>query len=208
MPPGSALADHRIDDHPEIVDRGEAIDGDRAGLRIDLDLADLAAVGIVRRAARRAGIGAGGLQAQAEFEHRSGRRVERLGDVGHRHRLVGADHGELAVLELDVVVGRLQQRARHPLRLVDDGVGRDAQRHAADHGAAGRERAAAERTWSVSPWMYWMASNGTPSHSETSCANAVAWPCPCECVPAMIETMPLGSKRSSMRSLNTPPSSI
>ena len=38
-------------------------------------------------------------------------------------------------------------------------------------------------TWAVSPWMYWIASNGTPSHSDTSCANAVSCPCPCECVP-------------------------
>ena len=41
--------------------------------------------------------------------------------------------------------GRLHERARHPLGALDDGVGRDAQRHAADHGAARRERAAAER---------------------------------------------------------------
>ena len=38
-----ALDDHRIDDDAEIVDRGPADDLGVAGLRIDLDLADVAA---------------------------------------------------------------------------------------------------------------------------------------------------------------------
>ena len=88
------LADHRVDDHPEIVDRSEAIDGHRARLGIDLDLTNLAAVGIIRRPARRAGIGAGGLQAETEPEHRSRRRVERLGDA---HLLRGEAVGGVGV---------------------------------------------------------------------------------------------------------------
>jgi hypothetical protein len=62
-------------------------------------------------------------------------------------------------------------------------------------------------TWSVSPCTKRMLSKGTPSHSETICAYTVAWPWPCEKVPATMVTVPLGSQRSSMRSLKTPLSS-
>ena len=63
-------------------------------------------------------------------------------------------------------------------------------------------------TLSVSPWTNRMVSKGTPSHSETICANVVSWPCPWLNVPATIVTVPPGSKRSSIRSLKTPPCSM
>src|SRR3954453_162289 len=48
VPPGMdlPLEKHWIDDHAEVVDAHVALDSNDAGLRIDLDLADVAAVGI------------------------------------------------------------------------------------------------------------------------------------------------------------------
>ena len=50
-----ALDDHRVDDVAEVVDRGEALDRRLAGLRVDLDFADVAArrVGEVGRVVER-----------------------------------------------------------------------------------------------------------------------------------------------------------
>ena len=62
------FADHRIDHHAEIVDGDKAVDADRAGLRIDLDLADLAAVRIIRRAAGHARPGADPVEPEAELQ--------------------------------------------------------------------------------------------------------------------------------------------
>ena len=42
--------DHRIDQRAEIIDAGIVDEFDKAGLRIDLDFGDVAAIGIGRRA--------------------------------------------------------------------------------------------------------------------------------------------------------------
>ena len=104
-----ALDDHRIDDGAEIVDRGELHDSDGAGVRVDLDLADVAAgrEGEVRRDRR------------TRFP--SGRARSRPSGICGRHRRRARlrrtssscwwDAGELAVLE-----GRLSPWPELPSR--------------------------------------------------------------------------------------------
>jgi hypothetical protein len=71
------LADHRIDDHAEIVDGGETIDADRAGFRIDFDFAHLTAVRIIGRAARHARPRANPIEAETELQDRPRRSKKR-----------------------------------------------------------------------------------------------------------------------------------
>ena len=47
-------------------------------------------------------------------------------------------------------------------------------------------------------------SNGTPSHSVTSCAKLVSWPCPEDMVPITSSTRPSGSTVISVRSRGAP----
>ena len=110
-----ALDDHRIDELAEVVDRGPAVDRHDAGLRIDLEFADVDAGregevgGIPERAF---------LQAGLEFlavELVRGIGVQR--DGAEVDRLVGALDGELAVLELDVPFRGFEHVAGDLLRL-------------------------------------------------------------------------------------------
>ena len=101
---------------------------------IDLDLADVAAgrESEVGRVVKR------GLL-QARLELRAGELVRDIGverDVAPGRRLVGAGDGELAVLEFDVALGRLQHEGRDFLGLGLDLVERlDDRRHADRAGA-------------------------------------------------------------------------
>ena len=56
----------------------------------------------------------------------------------------------------------------------------------------------------VSWATYAMLSNGTPSHSVTSCAKLVSWPCPEFIVPMTSSTLPSGSTVISVRSRGAP----
>jgi hypothetical protein len=49
-----------------------------------------------------------------------------------------------------------------------------------------------------------MHSNGTPSHSVTSCAKLVSCPCPDDMVPITSSTRPSGSTVISVRSRGAP----
>ena len=49
----------------------------------------------------------------------------------------------------------------------------------------------------VSPCTISILSIGTPSLSETTWANVVSWPWPCECEPVKTVTLPVGLKRTS-----------
>ena len=71
-----AAHDHRVEHAAEIVDHEIAVDHDFAGLRIDLQLAHVRAVRMVRRIGA---VGAARLQADAELlGQRAHRRVEGL----------------------------------------------------------------------------------------------------------------------------------
>jgi len=93
------------------------------------------------------------------------------------HSLVGALHREGAPVELDVVLGRLEQVRGHLLRLLHHPLGSIDYR-----GAADRQRTRAVGypapfgdTW-VSPCRTSMSSNGTPSWSAAIWLHAVSCP--------------------------------
>ena len=128
--------DHRIDHVSEIVDRGEPVDADHPGLRVDLDLADVGA----GRVGEVGGVVEGVLvQARLELVQRVVvRHVGGKGHLGEGHFLVGAGNPEDALLELDVGVGRLEQVGGDLAALGDHLVDR-----LDDRGAAHRDRARA-----------------------------------------------------------------
>ena len=112
-----AVHDHRIDRAPDIVDRAVANQLDRAGLRIDFDLADMATIG-------KGGEVHGLVALRAEFP------AQLIGEVaaldrgaGHREdpdRAVGALHAELAAGELEIGRRGLQHMAGDAQPLFDD----------------------------------------------------------------------------------------
>ena len=136
-----ALEQQRVDDDSGIVDADVAHDLDVAGVGIDLDLADMAAVGKVGARRRKR---ADRFEADAELGRPAHRRVGLAREFDQPDRLVGADHCELAVGELDVAGRRFQHMAGHSLRLLDQHVGGIPQRRAADGHAARAVGAASE----------------------------------------------------------------
>ena len=111
-----AMDDQRIDGAADIVDRGVVHELDGAGLRIDLDLADMAAIGKARLGD---GLVAFGRERAAQIVRQIAALGRRARDVEQADRTVGAFHREAAGLELDVGRGRLQQMlgdARAPSR--------------------------------------------------------------------------------------------
>ncbi|MEA3192053.1 MAG: aerobic carbon-monoxide dehydrogenase large subunit, partial [Betaproteobacteria bacterium] len=113
-----ALDDHRVDDVAEVVDGGPLGDRHDAGLGVDLDLADVDAgrEGEVRRVVEGAL-----LQPRLELLPRElVRDVGLQGDLAEAEGAVGAGDRELAVLELDVALARLEHVAGDLLALGDD----------------------------------------------------------------------------------------
>src|SRR6266480_1150896 len=111
-----ALEQERVDGAAEIVDDRIALDRDDAGVGIDLDLGDVAAVGI------RLG---GGRSRRGRIEARlhSGRNTFRIArrrrDLEQAEAAVGAGDAEGAVGELDVARRCLQQIGGDPASLRD-----------------------------------------------------------------------------------------
>ena len=125
-----ALAQERIDHDAHVVHRVIAGQRHLPGRLIDLDFADMGAVGVGHRVA--AVIGAGGkarLQAlgQGVLAERLARHFQEV------HRTIGADDGEPAFAEADVGFGCLQQTGGDLLALFDDAVGRHRHRGTRQH---------------------------------------------------------------------------
>jgi hypothetical protein len=137
-----ALGQERVDDGAAIVDDGIAVDRDRPGVGIDLDLADMAAVRKARQIRREA---AGALQADPELRRQAHRDERHLRHLQDRHRPVGAGDREGAVGKGDVGGVGLHEMRGKALAALDDLVGRGAQCAAADHHAARGISAAADR---------------------------------------------------------------
>ena len=115
-----ACDQHRIDDGAEIVDAGIAHDLHHAGVRIDLDFGDMAAIGKSR----------GRIFGRMIDIERGGHAVghlafaQALGELHDADRAVGAGDGETATFEFDVGFGGLHQMGRSLLALGDDECGR------------------------------------------------------------------------------------
>ncbi len=136
-----ALDDHRIDDGAEIVDAGIFHHRDHAGIGIDLDLGDMAAVG-------EGGGGALAHMAHVERGRHAFRQVDPaadlLGQVHDADGAIGAGDDEAAVLELDVGGGRFQHVRRDLAALLDHLGGGLHDRGAARHDGFGAAAAAAQ----------------------------------------------------------------
>ena len=123
------LEQQRVHDRADIVDDAVAQDLDLAGLRVDLELADMAAVREVLLLAAEGGAGD-----QAEI-HPLGQvfRVQRLPrDFADRQPAVGARCGEEAILELDLVTVGAEDGSGDGLRFGDDLLGREMNRRPAE----------------------------------------------------------------------------
>ena len=108
-----AVQDHRVDRAAHVVDGGVAHHVDGAGLGIDLDFADLGAVGEAGRAHLLGMLGG----------QRIPPRLDGLGDLEERDASVGAENREPAVLEDDILDRRLQHVRRDGLALLDHQFG-------------------------------------------------------------------------------------
>ena len=99
---GLAVQDQRIDGAADVVDGGIADELDRSQLGIDLDLADMAAVG---KAADPDRLVALGRQRAAQIVRQIVALAGRARHLEYPDRAVGAFHGEHAGGEFDVVLG-------------------------------------------------------------------------------------------------------
>ena len=128
-----ALQQQRVEHGAHIVDDAVIDDPDLAGVGVDLDLADMAAIGKVLHP---------GDIARARFEpgFDVGRQFRRkVGGPRHLdelHRPVGSRHAEGAVDEFEIGLRGLQQMGGDRFRLFDDLLGR------AQHGGAAERRRA------------------------------------------------------------------
>ena len=115
-PKNLPLHDHRIDDGAKIIHRRPTHNLGHASLLVDLDLADVAARGkvevrgVVEHTLLEPGLDLGSWEFVANVSLASRQRPP-------FDRLVGAGHAELAVFELDVAFGGLEQVRRDLLAL-------------------------------------------------------------------------------------------
>ena len=133
-----AFDDHRVDHLAEVVHRGKAIDAHRAGVAVDLDLADVGAGGegevgrVVERVLVQAGLE---LVVRVVVRHIGGKR-----HLAEHLLAVGARHLEFAAVVLDVGLRRLEQVRGDLLALGDDLVERLHDRRAAHRDASASRR--------------------------------------------------------------------
>ena len=125
-----AFQANRVHHRADIVDHDIADDLERTGIGVDLDLADVAAIGI--------GVvvgGEGSRLVEPAFEaRRQAAGLERgLGNIGDANASVGAGDREVAVGEFDVDVGRFEQMRCNAFALGDDLVGSHPQGRAPNH---------------------------------------------------------------------------
>ena len=119
----------RIEHAPDIVDDNIIDDFDDTGVAVDLDLTDVAAVGIGRTRWQNDGAFC---QPDLHTRGQARRCVGSLRDIDQSDRAVGALDGEVAVVEADIGLGGLQQMGGDTLGLVDNLFRRPLQRRAAD----------------------------------------------------------------------------
>src|SRR5207244_8438256 len=112
-----ALHDHRVDRAPDIIDRAVAHQLDCAGVGIDLDLADMTAIGEGGEVHRLVALCA---QLPAEFLRKIAALDGGAGDRENPNRPVGSLDAELAPGEFEIGRRGLQHMAGDPESLFDD----------------------------------------------------------------------------------------
>src|SRR3984893_8106320 len=125
-----ALEADRVHYGTDVVDDDVADDLQRAGIGVDLNLTDMAAIGIgivVR------GEGAGLVEAAFEAWRQAADVARRLSDVGDADAPVGAGDREIAIGEFYVGGGGFEQMRGNAFAFGDDLVGRHPQGRAANH---------------------------------------------------------------------------
>ena len=129
-----ALEADRVHHRADIVDDDIADDLQSAGIRVDLDLTDVAAIGI---GVVVGGEGAGLVEAAFEAWRQAAGLERRFGDIGDADAPVGAGHREITPIGADrkfyVGIGGFEQLRGNAFALGDDLVGRHPQGRAADH---------------------------------------------------------------------------
>ena len=186
---GLAVDDQRIDAAADVVDRGVAGDLDVAGVGIDLDLADRAAV----RKHRLVHLVVGD-DREAVLEIVAAARPRGLlGEFEEIEAAVAVAATKAAVVEVDLVRRRVERSRRRSACPARSGP---APAFAITVPAWRIERPECEPpptlTMSVSPMMMLTVSTGTASRSATTCAKLVSWPWPLGCVPITTSTRPSG----------------
>ena len=190
-----ALDDHRVDEAAEIVGGDELHDLGVAGLRVDLDLADVAAgrEGEVGRVVERAF-----LQARLHARRQIVRRIGGEADLCPGQLLVGAGDAHLAVGDLDVAFRGFHQMRGDLLRLRLDLVERlDDRRHADRAGARAVGAHAELHLVGVAVHDRDIARSAGRSAATTTCAKVVSWPWPWLCEPVSTSIVPTGLTRTS-----------
>ena len=89
----------RIERRAEVVDHHVVQDARRAGLRIDLDLGEMGAVGIGRLLRREGVLG----------RKRAAARRRTAGELGERDHAIGAGHAHRAVGDLEIARRRFER---------------------------------------------------------------------------------------------------
>ena len=129
-----AFDDDRVDHIADVVDHPVTDDLGHARVRVYLDLADVAAIGIgiVFR-----GKGRGLEQAGLDTLRQSGGRERSLGDIGQGNAAVCARDRERTICELHINHARFEHMGRYCLSLFDDLFSSEIECRASDHGRPG-----------------------------------------------------------------------
>ena len=127
---------------------------------------------------------------------RSVRVAEAAATSNNAELAIGAGAPATGARQIEIDLARLEQNTRDLVALVDDVVGRVAD----DRRGGFIERPECEPPPATAPTVFWATStlsNGTPSHSVTSCAKLVSWPCPdtihCQLDPTLGQYRDLGA---------------
>ena len=111
-----AVDQHRVHRPAAIVDRGIPDDLDKAGLRIDLDLADRRGVGVGRDAHRLVG---NTHQRSAQIGRNAVAEC-RGGDLEQADGAIGPLYDKALLRKFDILLGGFEHRAGDPAPLLDD----------------------------------------------------------------------------------------
>ena len=191
-----AFDDRGVDHHAAVLADDVAQQRDGAGVRIDLDRAEVACVREHEQLVGRVAV----QDLQARFHARrqtAGLEVRGVRDLGDGARSRGcAAHARDAVDDVDVVGRGLQQVGGDLRHLCSEAPAPrpGSRRRGSAHSGSRRCRTRTASRW-CRPGAPSTSSNATPRNSLTSCAVVVSRPWPCDPEPRYTSTVPSGWTR-------------